>query len=70
VVAAKLANEGPALFQGMEFRLSATAGAANFGPAVVHLHQLGEARRVIGVNLLKLLEGVFGHDGNLFGFNA
>jgi hypothetical protein len=58
VVAAKLAHEGPALLQWVKLRVRATAGAANFGPAVIDLHQLGEARRVIRVNGLKLLESV------------
>ena len=58
VMAAPLADVGPAFGEGMEFRISPATGAGDFGPAVVHLHQLAEAGRVIRVNSLKLLESV------------
>ena len=41
--------------------LDATAGAGDFGAAVVHLHQLSQASRVVRILGLKLFEGVLGH---------
>ena len=58
VVAAMLADEGPSLGEGVELGIDPAAGADDFGPAVVHLHQLGEAVSIGRVNGLKLLESV------------
>ncbi len=55
-MAAVLTDEGPALDEAMEFRIDAAAGTNNFRAAVVRLHELGQAGRVIRVEGLKLLE--------------
>jgi hypothetical protein len=62
VVAAMLADIGPALGKGVKLGVNATARTHDFGPAVVHLHKLGETMCVSGVYRLKLLKGTFGHD--------
>jgi hypothetical protein len=61
VVSAVLAHESSALLQGMEFRISPTAGACDLGAPVIHFHELRETSRVARVHLLKLLKGAFGH---------
>jgi hypothetical protein len=62
MVPALLAGIGPALSHRVEFSPQrATAGACDFGAAVVDLHQLGEAGRVVRIFGLELFEGVFGH---------
>lgn len=61
MVAALLASEGSALVHHVKIRLDAARWAKNLGPAVVNLHQLSEARRVVGIFGLELFESVFGH---------
>jgi len=58
VVATVLANEGPTLGEGMKLGLDATAGADDFGSAVIYFHELGEAGRIIRVHDLKCLESM------------
>ena len=62
VMAAMLADEGAALTKWMKLGVYPTAGTHDFGPAIVHFHELREAVRVGRINFLKLLEGVLGHD--------
>jgi hypothetical protein len=65
VVTTFLAGERLAGVHGVELGLIDPAGwASEFRPAVIDLHELGQAGRVIGVLGLEFFEGEFAHGLN------
>lgn len=64
VMAALLAGISATLRHRMEIRPNAAGRTGEDRAAVVDLHELCEARRVIGILGLKFLERVLGHSGH------
>lgn len=61
VVAAFLAGERAPVGHRVEMGMDAAAGAVDLRPAVLHVHDLAKARRVIRVFGLEILERVLAH---------
>jgi hypothetical protein len=63
-MAASLAGVSPALAHRMKLHPFIANLTMRFVAAVLDFHYPGETGRIVRIFFLKLLEGVFGHDGN------